>query len=627
MAKTDRVAGAIRRRRWAEVSELLTMEAGPLAAQGRFDAIERWVSTIPEEVLLEDLALSYWGGIAVLTRAPALARDRFRRAFDLSRAQHDDLGAWRSLAALCEAEIFVYRDLQGLDEVLSWMTPDREQGLDRLPRLIRAPIVCGVLMGLAFRQPNHPRIEDWRTRAEKLVEEDPTAEISGRLAFALVTNATWRGDLAGASLTRERFHAARRVGPSSPQLLVLEHLVDATHYLHTGEIAAGHGAIHAGLKASEMNAVHIWDGVLRCHGASIACSAGDLAGARAHLEALTPLLATALPIDESYRRGMLAWIRFLEDQGAGVVSDCGQSIQSADVKGVPYFQGVCRVGCALMLHHAGEREAAWEALNRGAEFARDLGNRQLEWASLLFRAHMHYRERDALKGDAALIAAMRIGHSYRYRHFFMWPGEIIRDLIDRCFLLDEEVETAADLARFHRMRPPSQYARSDRWPFDVRIFTFGQPRIQLADGREIALSSRAPRQAEFLASLIERGGRPVRLQELAEEREVTSRATAAAKTDARLNAVKQTIHGLRKVLGKHLEQKNGAVRLNPETVWVDALSLRQLQRSASDPRGSERWAHRYYHGTFMQGVPGSDTIDRLRTDFDQLISARLRASR
>jgi hypothetical protein len=614
---TARIAAAVDRQEARSLAALVKPAALLAAVSGRLDLVESWLQHIPIDVIERDPQLLYWSGTTALMKRPADAQDYLVRAFEM--LQRRPKGSWVLLAwaGVVDAMFFQYRDLRELDPWIEWMTPVRESVVDRLPRLPRTLVVSSMLFALAFRQPNHPRIAVWRERAERLVELDPTSDLGARLTAGLITDYTWRGNLAAADIAWKRFSARESRTPLSPLAAVIKHLNEATLCLHEGHFEQCRRAVEKGLSAAAEHDIHLWDSILHCHAISASCSLDDTTQARVHIAAVEQLYAEGITVDEAYYRGMLFWEAFTEGDHVGALSRCTSALELADAKGVPYLQAACRIGTALAFFEAGHEERGSTLLDEGLAIGREIGNPLLAWVGGLFRAHMEYANGNLNAADAALEKAMRLGRDHSLAHIFFWPRRIVARLIDRALERNYSTDYARFLIARHAFAPGTLPTRSDQWPFEVRIYTFGEPRIEYADGRVEPLSVQFQRQIELLAALIGKEGKPTPVYIVAGDVYQTDDVEV-------IGSIKRVLHSFRERLGQIVIQRNSSLSLDFSKVWIDACGFQRLCRETCSATEIEAWLNQYYHGHFLNKVENSQIVCSIRRRLHNQVERSIR---
>lgn len=610
-----RIAAAAFGRERRGIAALIKPAALVAAVAGRLDLIETWLRHVPDDIIDRDPQLLYWSGVTIIMERPGEAQPLFQRALEKFLAGSKDSWSLLAWAGLVDCIFFLYRDLRELDSWIDWMTPEREKVVDRMPAPTKKLVVSSMLFALAFRKPNHPRIGIWRERAEGLIEADPTSDLGARLTSGLICDYTWRGNFAAAETVLRRFHARALRKGLSPLATILGHLNDATLALHQGRLEECSIAVEAGLKASATHNIRIWDGILRCHAISVACSRLELDTASKHIAAIDELFAQNISIDEAYYRGMLMWHAFLSGDHVGAVSRCSVALGTADAKGVPYLQAVCRVGAAIALFEAGHRERGEGLLEEALCLAREIDNSQIAWIGGLFRAHFEFARGNGIVGEDLLAQAMRLGRDYSLAHFFCWPRQIIAHLIDIALERGYSPDYARHLITVHSLMPAEHPSRSDEWAYDVRIFTLGAPRIEYADGRVEPLSTQFQRQLELLAALIGNNGTPTPIHVVAAD------VYPLEDVDG-IGSIKRVLHSLRQRVGPIVVQRNATLALDFSKVWIDACSLGKLLRQGSGDGDIEIWLDRYYRGHFMDCIENSQIVLGIRRHLqNQVVSA------
>lgn len=602
---TARIAAATVRHEARGLAALVKPAALVAAVAGRLDLIEAWLAHLPAELIERDPQLLYWSGTVILMKRPIDAQPRLERALERFVARSETTWMLLAWSGIVDCIFFLYRDLRELDPWIDWMTPERETAVDKLPQTPRSLVVSSMLFALAFRQPNHPRMEVWRDRAERLIERDPICDLGARLSAGLITDYTWRGNLAAAEIVRTRFRAHASRKHLSPLAAVLGHLNDATLFLHEGKLEQCRNAVASGLEVSARNNVRNWEGILRCHAIVTACSLEEGAQAHGHIAAIEQLFAEQIPVDEAYYRGMLCWNAFVSGDHIGAVSRCAGALETADGKGVPYIQAACRIGVALVLFEAGHHKRGELLLEEGLRIGREIGNPLIAWIGGLFLSHMAYARGDHAAGDGTLERAMRVGRDHALAHFFFWPRAIMTGLIDRALERGYSSDYARHIIAVHALTPGKLPARSDQWAFNVRIYTFGEPRIEYPDGRIEPLSAQFLRQIALLAALISKEGRPAPLHILA--------ADVYPQEDVEvIGSLKRVLHSLRERIGQCIIQRNAALALDFRKVWIDACSLQRLLREADTMLEIEAWLNQYYRGHFMDRIEHSEIVLGIR---------------
>ena len=140
----------------------------------------------------------------------------------------------------------------------------------------------------------------------------------------------------------------------------------------------------------------------------------------------------------------------------------------------------------------------------------------------------------------------------------------------------------------------------------LRIYTLGRFAIEL-DGKQLAFSHKLPKKPlELLRAVIAHGGRAVTGARISGDLWPDARGGTA------LQSFNVTLHRLRKLLGvrEAIEFRNGQVRLNPKSCWVDtwafertvdAIEHGRTLSTDHDEAGIERFDQTLdlYHGPFL----------------------------
>jgi len=613
----SKIATAVTDQRVHGIAGFVKPAAMVAASSGRMDLISKWLEYLPADQIERDPQLLYWSGTTLLLKRPLEAQLLFERALERFSANNKLTWMLLAWAGVVDSLFFQYRDLHELDSWIAWMTPDREAAVDKLPQTLRCLVVSSMLFALVFRQPGHPKLGTWRERAEKLIEIDSISDLRARLVSGLVLNYTFRGNLAAAEIVQTRFHAQASRKTLSPMALVLSHLNDATLYLHQGRLDECLQAVDSGLSASAKFEIRLWDSILHCHAISAFNSKNEHLKAQQHIGAFEELFAAGVAVDEAYFRSIMFWSVFASGDRVGAVSRAELSLEFTDSKGAPYFQAVCRIGSALVLFESGQRERGKQILQEGISIGQRINNPFLDWIGGLFHAHMTYAEGRNAEGDKLLEKAMQLGSGHSFAHFFYWPGQLIAKLIDKALIHNYSTDYARQLISVHKMTLGETPARSDAWAFTVRIYTFGNPRIEYADGRIEPLSVQFQRQIELLTALISRSGKSVPLHMVASDVYQDDNVDSIGST-------KRVLHSLRQRLGHIIDQHHATLSFNFTKVWIDVCSLQQVFREADNDNEIAVWLDQYYRGHFMDSLENPRTVIGLRRKISKQVETCLR---
>jgi DNA-binding SARP family transcriptional activator len=155
-----------------------------------------------------------------------------------------------------------------------------------------------------------------------------------------------------------------------------------------------------------------------------------------------------------------------------------------------------------------------------------------------------------------------------------------------------EVSYVRALIGTWRWRPED--ASAEYWPWPVRIYLLGRFELYV-NGERVNFSARAPRKVlSLLKALICLGGQNVR------DRRLIDTLWSEDEADDAKAAFNVTLHRLRKMLVQSdaVEVKDGALRLNTQVCWVDAMAFEHLLHSSASRTRTEA-ALALYRGNLL----------------------------
>jgi ATP/maltotriose-dependent transcriptional regulator MalT/DNA-binding SARP family transcriptional activator len=569
----DAVALLIEARAWAEIADIALEESAGVLAEGRSETIARWLDLLPAPLVQSNPRLLLASAAARVDASPRSARQLFERAFEGFRVQGDVGGMLRAGCGVVDATVFEFDDIAPLDrwlEVLDGLLARPEAAS---PASTDAAAALTLLRGTLLRDPGHARIEVWLDYADRLLsaQTETRAPIpSQTLVHMRALVALCRGDLttAKAALGAVRTDEATLATDGVLLPAVTESLLHLIAGASTRALAGAQEASAAGGSAG----IHAYDAWLLAIIAAARLSSGEISEARSALQRLEGEGTRLRRGDRVCVHYLRAWIAALDGDLADAHREAKVALALAIETGVPWLECLARIELAqIQVGSVGQRaiEAQLRAAQDIVERARSawLGYAvQLAGAATALNAGEKER---ALEGARS---AFRDGHEHGFRQTPGWPPHALADL---CALaLDAQVEPdfARALVREAKLVPTAPPLRVRRWPWPLRILTFGGFQC-LRDESPIEFSAKGPgRPMELLKVLVALGMHDVRADQLADA------LWPHVEADYAYKSFTATLHRLRRMLDddEALILRDGRLTLNPVSVWVDTWALADL---------------------------------------------------
>jgi len=113
---------------WKELMAMIPANALTLIRQGRNKLLEKWITTLPDELFTSGPWLNYWLGSCRLPFNPAESRTLFERAFQLFVSQGDEAGALLAWSGAVQTFLYDFDDLRPLDRWIAWLDERTAKG-------------------------------------------------------------------------------------------------------------------------------------------------------------------------------------------------------------------------------------------------------------------------------------------------------------------------------------------------------------------------------------------------------------------------------------------------------------------------------------------------------------------
>ena len=610
---------------WEGLVGLICRHAPTLLAQGRGQAVEGWLASLPEAALAANPWLLYWRGLCWFGWRHAESQRDFEQAFLAFRRQRDTTGMFSAWSAL----IIAYQGEGNSLAVDPWITL-LDELLQENPEFpseeVEMRVAGAMLSAIHLRRPRHPEGGRWAERALELARRHPDLGFRGITALNWFLYHWQLGDLARAALVVDEMRALMRARDVSPVVAINASMAVVWHeslsalpsYRRTVsevlELARTTGMFYASKQASLIA------------GLFAALSDGDLETAHAWLRDFEK----DLPI---FGTGFHAWYHMFVVREALLRGDLERAatrrpemVRLSLACGWPMHYGAACLVSAQVLHERGEAGAAQADLAQALEIADAMESPYVEFMARLTEAQLQLDSGREAEGLRALGVALHLGKAGGFVNTHVWQPAVMARLCARALEAGIEVEYVQGLIRRRRLVPDSPPVEVEAWPWPVKVYTLGRFSV-LRDGEPLRFAGKVQRKPlALLKAVVALGGRGVR------EDSVTDALWPEAEGDAARLALTSTIHRLRRLLGHEeaIVRKDDALSLDGRHCWVDVWALERLldraegaaARRAGDAGaraeaiGATERAVELYQGSFLGGeadTPWATPLaDRLR---------------
>jgi len=554
---------------WDDSVRITLAQSARLIQDGRHQALDARIASLPEDIVSRTPWLQYWRGIARLPFAPPQGRESLERAYDGFALAGDAQACIQSCVAILYA---IFLEWGRQHESDRWMRILEERMT--APRLQGDPAVdvqvLPALSAALMRHLGSPFVAQIMDRAyERIVEIE---DVEQRVAALLTVGYYFamRGQPARGHRLLQRVVGSLRAASLPPlaQLNLTSVELLYAHFVFDGdEYAANQAKLDHFLLTTEAYGIRLFHILVIGQGIYLALKADDTGRAEQLLAAASAALDPAREMDVGHFNLLKSAVSYTRGDAALAHEYALECLRIASANGHTY--GVAQV-CILLAHALwamGRSDEAHEAVQQLLATARAIGARGLEYVGLLL---VSYFQLEAGQADAGL-AALKVAFGFGKLHGQMTPSpwcdrRVTHRLCETALLCHVESEFVCRTIEWLRL--PARRADIESWPWPVRIYTLGRFRIVLQGVAVESFSKQQRRPLKLLKVLIASGGRDVKVEDLL-------RVVWQSDAQDPRAAFDMAMLRLRKLLGQAdaLIVHEGRVTLNEQLVWVDAWAI------------------------------------------------------
>ncbi len=573
----DTVALRVDAEDWSELRRLINENASIMLEQGRGETLESWLNELPGDMMDEDPWMLYWLGACRFPYAPRESRHIYEKAYNTFKAQDpsDTTGLLSSVIGVMDAILYDVDDLtlvdRWIEEVEEWM----RSGADFPSPEIEACMTYNMYLSLAFRQPQHPDIDEWAERTAVVFQActDPQLKMSAGLALA--TGFIWAGHFQVAEQTIEAMRRVADTPDVSPMSLCTLRNIEAMYYMVAGRFEDCMESVEAGLKVVEASGVTLWKNSILLSGIGGALSAGDLEAAERLIAQLDTAELASRRYDQCFYYASLAWVALLKHDVLAAYQHQKDTHRIANEMGMPFFEVLSGLTLAQILFACGDDRKGAAQMRRVRSIAKKIKNRLLEFISLTVYAQLALEHGRRHSGLNALQYAFGLGREKGFTNMLWWKPEVMAKLCAEALEEGIEVDYVKSLIRKRRLIPDEPPLNIRNWPWPYRLSTLGNFDV-IRDGKTSLLEGKGHgRPIELLKVAVAYGGKDVNIDRIADA------LWPNIDSDYAHRSFNTTLHRLRKLLGDDhaVLLQGGQLSLNERYFWVDTWAF---ERAVAD---------------------------------------------
>jgi len=591
-------------------------QAPTLVEHGRAATLERWLSWLPKPRVEGDPWLTNWLGCCRLAADPAGSFLLFERAFERFQSLGDAPGIFLTWCGAMDA---IRYDWAGSHRRWAAWTERMEEVL-REHSFPSPEVECRVARRLTtaldWLTPGNPKADRWRERVLELAGDDLSLHIEA-LAHAGHIAVLHFGQVRGAQAVDE-LERTLRAGIPSPYALAGAILAQATHLVRAGCPADAAEKAREGLQIAKTTGVHVWDVLLHAVIGGAALFLGNLREANEAVKTMAALPEAHGGFGAQHYHHLAALVAFQNGRVQEALAHADEWVRTSHQTGFPSYIARAHRLRAQVVRSLGRAQDSWADLREALETCRGVSCPWVEWNCRVEEAHFHLLDGDEKQAVRALAVAFGMGA--RDGHVDGDIGTLAR-LCPLALRYGIETKYVRQIIQARGIRPNAAAQTIEDWPWPLRIRSLGAFELS---GNGVPRRPPGPppkKPLVLLRALVAFGSQGVGETKLADS------LWPDADGDRQRNALKTTLHRLRKMLGapEVVQVGDGRVVLDSRHCWVDAWAFERLGREAErsgDPERAGR-AVALYRGTFLPEAQDEPwTIaprDRLRSLYQRVV--------
>lgn len=558
---------------WTDCVKLIVKHAPGFSILGRSGTLDGWIRGLPQATVEAEPWLLYWSGICRLPYAPAEARVFFEKSFGMFRTKRDVPGVFLSLAGLFDCVFYSLGTYQPFDDVLVLLDQVLAE-YGSFPSLqIEARLTLCKLYALGFRQPWNPELAKATERARSILPMIADANIRARVIHCLLGQQLLLGEVEKARVFIEMFRGLVRTWDVSPLHRKALKLSEAMYYAWKGEFSESRKVVEEALELAAETGIHIADTFLFGYGAAASLNTGDLEAADLFIHRMSLSLDQTNFWGRQFFHVLCAWKLLLSRNVSSALFHAEISLKFAIDAGVPHTITYSYFVYALVLHELGRYDEAGEHLARCREVADSIGSRIIEFLCFLTESRFAFDRGDAAAGLSLLREGLALGRDKGYvSTFFIWLPSIMAELCLRAVEAGIEVDYVRHLIRKRNLMPDPAPVDSEKWPWELKIFTLGCFEI-VRDGQPVRFPGKVQKKPlEILKALTANVGGGM------SEEQITDWLWPDAHGDAAHSVFTTTLSRLRRLVGVEgaIRFHEGRISLDPRCCWTDAVAFEKI---------------------------------------------------
>jgi LuxR family maltose regulon positive regulatory protein len=574
---------------WESLAGLVIKQAQRLIAEGRYQTLEAWIASVPEEMLNRSPWLLFWYGTCRLSFNPKEGQLHFGKAFNVFQQSEDTSGTLLAWSGAVNAILLGWDDFAPLDFLIAWFYARTDKLA--FPTLeVEAECASSMAGALVWRQPDHPDIGEWVQRALRATRKSENVSLKLQVCINASFYYLWVGDISNAlAVDGEIRQMTRQPGVSPLTLITFKWLEAGTSFLASASPESGLQAVSEALETALTNEIHLWDHMLYALGVYGSLLKGDLGEASEFLAKMKPVLRADQSHGYCLYHYMVAWYNTLLGDLSEARTHAELAVKLAvEIRGAGlYFpEFLCRNALTNVLCETKNYQAAGDQLAVADDVVRRSRSRIFDFMHRLTKARILLEQGSETQGLDELRSALELGRSHNFINMlFWWQPTVMAVLCQRALEDGIEVDYVQNLVRKRNLFPESPPLDIDNWPWPLKIVTMGRFEI-IKNGRPVATSGKAQKKPLLMLKALVVSGPDGMLKD-----QMIDALWPESEGDVATSAFHTTLLRLRRLVAddRIIRFNEGNLSLHRRYCWVDAWAFERLCDRIAVMRNEERY--------------------------------------
>ncbi|MBM4306527.1 MAG: hypothetical protein FJ123_07305, partial [Deltaproteobacteria bacterium] len=568
---------------WEGLTRLIMKHGPSLLGQGRYQLLEKWLSSLPEDLVETNPWLLFWLGSCRFFFDPSQSQKCYEKAFKFFYETGNMEGTLLSWSGIVDGIVFSHNDLYRLDHWIHLLENLMNEIKEFPSQEIEARVASSMVSALALRQLPHHEFHKWADRALLLTEATQMITVRMWVLFYLLVKGVNMGEFERAALALDLLSQLTRSRDAPPFLKIMGKTAHSLYYLVTGSHEKCMEAISEGMELSRSNGIHLVDQTLMWYAIMSSLNINDFETARQLLDRLASTLSR-IPASDDFldvrnrsiyhhasARYALACGDFTE-----LTFHINLALKYCKQMGHNVISAITHLMSALAMHRLGRNDEALDQLQMGSLLSYETKSKLLEFNSLLIQGFFAFDRGEEASGLHHLKMAFALGKGMGFWGVNLYDPSIMAKLCARALEAGIEVEYVQEMIRKQNLIPDEESSQLEHWPWPLKIYTLGQFLV-FKDGKPISYSRKAQEKPlSILKLLIIMKDKGIRTEDIADI--LWPEATG----DLAYQSFQTTLHRLRSLIGysETVLVREGRLSLDSKRCWVDAWAFEHLLEEA-----------------------------------------------